>query len=229
LRFGSDSDGGYLLTEDASRVSALFSPGVGLEAGFEEIFARRGIDCFLADASVDGPPLTHDRIHFLKKYLGEKNNDSTIRLDSWIDECVGPARTELGMQMDIEGAEYAVLGGLSEENLPRFRFLIIEFHDLNKLVNHEFLTSLDGIIDVLSKTHLIVHTHANNATPPIKWENLTIFPTLEIVALRKDIVSGTEKPAEIPNSLDRKNLAHRRDWAFKVDKPKYSPLSAKVE
>lgn len=216
IRIGSDSDGGYLLTQEASQISALFSPGVGLEAGFEEFFARKGIDCFLADASVMGPPMAHEKIHFLRKHLGMQDDDLTISLSSWISGCVGPTQTELGLQMDIEGGEYEVLSGFDRKNLSRFRFLVIEFHELNKLVDHGFLSCVDKILDEVLASHLIVHTHANNATPPIRWSLLRIFPTLEIVAIRSDLVSPTGKIANLPNPLDRKNLGHRRDWPFRA-------------
>ena len=57
IRIGSLNDGGYLLPDDLSGVAACFSPGVAKVADFENQITEKGIPCFLADYSVDKPPL----------------------------------------------------------------------------------------------------------------------------------------------------------------------------
>jgi len=216
IRFGSGGDGGYLLTKEATEITGLFSPGVGDEAGFEEFFVGRGIDCFLADGSVEQPPFSSPRIHFLKKHLGDGADNFSISINSWIDSSVDKQQQDLGLQMDIEGAEYHVLTNLSASDLMRFRFLVIEFHDLHKLVNRSFRENLERILGAIAVGHEVVHAHANNATPAVRYRNLAIPPTLELVAIRSDIITVTGHHARLPHPLDRKNLRHRRDWVFKV-------------
>ena len=59
LRLGGESDGGYLVPDDLDDLSACFSPGVSDVADFELSLADGyGVRCHLADASVDGPPLS---------------------------------------------------------------------------------------------------------------------------------------------------------------------------
>ena len=41
------------------------------------------------------------------------------------------------LKMDIEGAEYASLLSLNEENLSRFRLIVIEFHDFHYVYQKE--------------------------------------------------------------------------------------------
>ena len=70
VRIGGSADGGYLVPDDLAGISALFSPGVADTADFESVFAARGVPCFLADYSVDAPPVSSPLFHFEKKYLG---------------------------------------------------------------------------------------------------------------------------------------------------------------
>ena len=75
IRIGSDTDGGYLVPDDMEDVGICFSPGVCETAHFENELTRRGIKCFLADYSVEKPPIENDFFDFEKKYLGCRNND----------------------------------------------------------------------------------------------------------------------------------------------------------
>jgi hypothetical protein len=69
FRAGGPGDGGYWIPEDLKGVRFCFSPGVAKSSSFEEELASRGIQIFLADKSVDGPPVENDRFHFIKNML----------------------------------------------------------------------------------------------------------------------------------------------------------------
>lgn len=213
-RIGGVSDGGYLLPQGAAEVDAVFSPGVGFEAGFEAWFASQNVPCFLADASVDRAPLDSENFHFIKKFVGAAEGDDTVEINAWLESNVTTSSSKLGLQMDIEGAEYEVLPAITKDNFTRFCFIITEFHSLHRVVDQAFANKLAEILDLVDKTHVIVHTHANNSTPPITWDGLRLFPTLEIVAVRKDLVTETGRYSEIPHPLDEKNLPFRKDWSF---------------
>ena len=213
-RIGGAYDGGYLLPQGATEVDAIFSPGVGYEAGFEAWFASRNVPCFLADASVDRAPLDYKNFNFIKKFVGAAETDDTVEINSWIETYVTTSCSELGLQMDIDGGEYEVLPAITKDNYARFRFIITEFHSLHRVVDRTFAEKLTNILDLIDKTHVIAHTHANNSAPPITWNGLRLFPTVEIVAVRKDLVTETGRYAEIPHALDEKNVPFRRDWTF---------------
>ena len=81
VRIGGDFDGGYLVPDDLDGIVACFSPGVDVTATFEEALLERGIPCFLADASVDAPPIEHPLIDFERKFLGVVNDEVTTTLE----------------------------------------------------------------------------------------------------------------------------------------------------
>src|SRR5580658_8331283 len=64
IRIGGNADGGYLIPNDLAGINVCFSPGVSVVADFEADLASRGINCFLADYSVDAPPVINELIHF---------------------------------------------------------------------------------------------------------------------------------------------------------------------
>ena len=57
IRLGGETDGGYLVPDDFEGIHTCFSPGVAEVANFETEMAARGIRCFMADYSVNAPPV----------------------------------------------------------------------------------------------------------------------------------------------------------------------------
>src|ERR1044072_4791277 len=57
VRVGGAAVGGYLIPDDLAGVRYCFSPGVSTIASFELELADQGLKCFLADASVERPPV----------------------------------------------------------------------------------------------------------------------------------------------------------------------------
>ena len=86
-RFGPPGDGGYLMPDDLQGIRACVSPGVSTECGFDEAMAARGIDVYMADASVTGPPVPHAAFHFTLKFLDIRSSPRTMT----IEELCAPA------------------------------------------------------------------------------------------------------------------------------------------
>jgi hypothetical protein len=84
IRLGGETDGGYLVPNDLEGIKVCFSPGVSETANFEFDLANKGIHCFLADYSVESPPIKNDLFHFEKKYLGLAENLVYTTLESWV-------------------------------------------------------------------------------------------------------------------------------------------------
>lgn len=106
IRLGSGGDGGYLVPNDLEGISACLSPGVSTECGFDLDMAERGIDVYLADASVSGPPIRHERFQFTQRFIDAYEDEKNITFE----EFAAPALTahpnaDWILQMDIEGAE----------------------------------------------------------------------------------------------------------------------------
>ena len=204
IRIGGMSDGGYLIPDILDSIDCAISPGVASTATFELDLVNRGIPCFLADYSVDEPPFMSHQIDFEKKYLGTKDSEVFMTLDTWLEKKNIESHNLL-LQMDIEGAEWQVLESVSRDTLNRFRILVVEFHGLH----HIFLRfSYERIINIFEKLladFFVVHFHPNNNDGLCRQLGVNIPPTVEVTFLRKDLVNHVETVSTLTNSLDVQN------------------------
>jgi hypothetical protein len=206
IRLGGSGDGGYLIPDDLQGVTACFSPGVGPVAQFELDLAQiHALPSFMADASVEAPPASHPLMSFDPLFVGAKTVGNTVRLDDWIARKPRAASGDLMLQMDIEGAEYDVLGATPAETLRRFRIMTIEFHGLRKLFIARHLRSLTRIFRALSNDFVVAHLHPNNCCA-IEERGDNIIPSvLEVTFLRRDRVLPGAVATRLPHPLDRLN------------------------
>ena len=200
-RFGPAGDGGYLMPDDLAGVVACISPGVSSECGFDEAIASRGIDVLLADASVSAPPAQHPRFRFVPMFLDVASSAQTLTLD----ELCRDIKTDgdLILQMDIEGAEYRVLSGMSDELLKRLRIIIVEFHELDQIFSRFGFDIIKPVFGKLTTHHSVVHIHPNNVSPPVTRGDLRVPPVMEFTFYRKDRMVGRTGPQPVyPHPLD---------------------------
>jgi hypothetical protein len=202
IRLGPDKDGGYIIPDDLEGITACFSPGVADEAGFELDCTKRGMTVYMADASVEAPPIENNKFSFIKKFLGAVSKDNQITLDSWVLDQTKKVSNDLILQIDIEGAEYEVFINASEELLSRFRIIVVEFHNLDYLFDSTFYRVARAAFDSILKHHSCVHIHPNNTAGVITSSGLSIPKTMEFTFYRNDRMPSVISPALIPNPLD---------------------------
>jgi hypothetical protein len=210
IRIGCDGDGGYLVPDDLQGIEACFSPGVDNRASFEAALLQRGIRCHLADASVDGSPLDASDTTFTKKYLGVVNDETFTTADRWIDE-FEPGDSDLLLQMDIEGAEWPVLLNISDRNLQRFRIIVLELHDMERLLDRHAFTIIRATIERLLERFYIVHIHPNNHGGRVRAGEIEIPRALEVTLLRRDRAQSVSPATRFPHALDQANTRDRHD------------------
>jgi hypothetical protein len=211
IRIGAPSDGGYLVPDDLEGLAACVSPGVSSEVGFDLAMAERGVEVFMADASVTGPPVPHDRFHFQRKFLDVFEDDGNTRLDTLCAIIDASFPGDRMLQMDIEGAEYRVLLDVSDDVLSSFRIMVIEFHHLTRMFGAFPFGLIQATFQKLLRHHQVVHIHPNNVCGATTRGDLTIPPVMEFTFYRKDralLDPGSE--TRFPNQLDRDNVAGRQ-------------------
>lgn len=219
IRLGGAHDGGYLIPDDLVGLDACFSPGVGPVCSFDEaLMTMHGVPCFMADASVDGLPIEHPLADFEPRFIGPHAREDTWTLTGWLDRKVPPGATELALEMDIEGAEWAVLSETPDSTLVRFRWLAIEFHHLGHWLTHPgTLAMADGLFARLAHHFFIVHAHPNNDAGMEVLHDVEIPRVLEVSFLRRDRLSALAgsvprsdmTPPTFPHPLDQPNIASK--------------------
>lgn len=203
IRVGSKGDGGYLMPHNCFNAKACFSPGVDVTADFELEFATAGVPCFMADFSVESPPIKHPLFQFKKKFIGIPVNQNFIRLDDWVNSCVNDAR-ELVLQMDIEGHEFDAINQVDSAFLKRFKVLSIEFHSMDHLIYSKSFENISLVFNKLLEGHFVAHIHANNNSSPILVHHRMIPRVFEITFLSRLCYRRGKQFTELPHALDAK-------------------------
>lgn len=212
IRVGGDNDGGYLLPNDMAGIDYCFSAGVGGIASFELDCLGRGIPSFLADYSVNGPPIELEGCEFTKKFIGAVNNDQFMTLDQWVARCPrGERDSELILQMDIEGAEYESLLATTNETLTKFRIMVVEFHHLESLRDQGFCRVVLSILEKIRGNFEVVHIHPNNSRRTRCISGMNIPEVFEATFLRRDRVRSLKPVTHLPHPLDQPNQPQKAD------------------
>lgn len=208
IRIGGEGDGGYVLPDDFEGISGCISPGVSSEVGFDFDCAEMGMKVVMADASVDGPPRTHEMFDFHKKFLGTRNDETFIRLDDLVGK--SDIDGDLILQMDIEGAEYSVLLDCSEETLNRFRIIVLEIHDFTHTFGKFGAKIINSFVDKLTRSHAVVHIHPNNCCGSVKRYGVEIPRVMELTLYRRDRgIGDVALNRSYPHALDSDNVSNR--------------------
>lgn len=210
IRLGGELDGGYLIPDDLIGINNCFSPGVSIESFFEDELSRYGIKSFMADYSVDRPEIQNDKFDFIKKYIGFEQNENYITLENWIKSKKVEDDNML-LQMDIEGGEYDVISETSSETFAKFRIIVIEFHDFQRILNPYSFPFIESLFSKLLKYFHVVHIHPNNNGKLFKCNTFEIPSLLEFTFLRKDRVKTFSYSTKFPHILDKRNVFNKPD------------------
>jgi len=204
LRIGGSNDGGYLLPDDLHGLDACFSPGVGDNASFESYFVDREIPCYLADNSVDEPPITSEFVHFTKKHLGTESSASSVRMCDWVLQ--NSNSDELILQMDIEGSEFDVILDTDSDFFSKFRIIVIEFHFLEQMLNPSGLKMVTACLKKLDLNHFVVHLNPNNCCGVVRSPEISIPRVLEVTYLRRNRSKIHGDVVTFSHPMDERNL-----------------------
>jgi hypothetical protein len=210
IRIGGKNDGGYLVPNDLDGVTTLFSPGVDQTADFELYFANKGVECQMADYSVNSPPIEHFNFKFEKKYLGTRNDDVFMTLQYWVEQS-GKRDGDFALQMDIERSEFGVLLHTDISTLRRFRIIVIEFHSLSDIYYKLGYELIDHAFNKILSEFIPVHIHPNNGGTSINWKGFSVPPLIEITFIRKDRVKSHQPASQFPHRLDRPCVPSKKD------------------
>ena len=189
IRLGGTGDGSYAVPDDLSGITHCFSPGVGPSSAFELDLAKRGIHVFMADASVEGPTVSHPKFHFRKDHVASYSDTANrlVSMDDWVGANLSKADTgDLLLQMDIEGAEYEVIHSMSEALLQRFRILAIEFHHLNQLRHGIMCGYMTSAFEKLLKYFNVCYAENNLAAGTFRVGHSRFSRLCEVSLIRKD-------------------------------------------
>lgn len=217
IRVGSEEDGGYLVPNDFDGIKTCFSAGVADDSTLELDMANRGIQCFLADFSVDGPATENTLFKFRKKYISNKKDPCCISMQEWISESHIPCISSLDsiLSVDIEGSEIELFLTNDMSIFKGFRFIVMELHYLERITHKPFYDLYYLTLQKLLSHFTPCHLHPNNCSKPVKRFGITIPPTLEITLINNNRIAKHAAPIkQLPHPLDQTNVLTKPDWTL---------------
>jgi len=210
IRCGSLNDGGYVLAELDGAYDCYISAGVSDEESFSRDFINKynmnEYNSFAFDGTINNYPYNYtNSISFIKKNINCFNDDNNCDL-SYLTYNYN----NIFLKMDIEGGEYPWLYQLNDNQLNKFKQIVIEFHGITN--NGWGCTYYDKLkcLEKLSKTHYIVHAHGNNFGPVVN----NIPDVIELTYVNKNYFNSVPEfnttPLPIMN-LDYPNKSSNDD------------------
>ena len=211
-RYGTDSDGGYVIGELVGGYDCYISAGISNEESFSRDFIKKynmnKFNSYGFDGTIDNYPEEYTKnITFIKKNINcfkdDKNADLSFLMANF---------NHIFLKMDIEGGEYPWLLSLNEEKLNKFKQIVIEFHGITN-TNKKWTGNYGDRIkclEKLSNTHYIIHAHGNNHAPVVN----KIPDVIELTYVNKNYFNSepqlNSQPLPIYN-LDFSNNTNKED------------------
>jgi hypothetical protein len=205
-RFGTSSDGGYVMLDDLEGIVGALSIGVGDNADWDLAMAARGLWVEQFDGTIDSPPVRHELLHFHKRMLLADGEVSLKQLTK------DAAPDTLILKIDIEGSEWEVFDAIDERTLRAFSQILCEFHHLSRLAEECKRTLIARVFSKLTTTHAVFHVHANNCAPFYFIGNVPIPLCIELSFASRSRYSFKPSDEIFPTSLDASCAAGVADY-----------------
>jgi hypothetical protein len=162
LRLGTNHDGGYVFGDLNGDYDCYVSAGISDEESFSRDFITRyniaKKDSYGFDGTINDYPYNYTQdIQFIKKNIGSVNNDNHTNLSFLTDKY-----SDIFLKMDVEGGEYPWLSQIDENQLSKFKQIVIEFHGISDNSWGCSYANKVKCFEKLSHTHYIIHAHGNN-------------------------------------------------------------------
>ena len=210
FRLGANGDGGYVIT-DTSPYDLFMSCGVGNDVTFEKEFLKKYPvqTSYAFDGTVAGLPEPVEGLQFVKKNISHDNSVDKTDLIEYLE----PFK-EIFLKMDIEAYEYRWLQILPQHVLAKIKQIVIEFHF--PFTDTSFGMSLAQekmqILFNLSKTHTLIHLHANNCCGISIYDQCVVPNVFECTYVRNDLHTFCGYNTNpLPSPLDYVNVIQNAD------------------
>jgi hypothetical protein len=211
IRLGNKNDGGYVIGVLDGDYDYYISAGVSNEESFSrdfiKMFNMNKKNSAAFDGTIDRYPYEYTKdITFYKRNISTNKDINNANLSYFMDNY-----TNIFLKMDIEGAEYPWLISLNEEQLNKFKQIVIELHGINDNTWNTTHTDKIECLKKIANSHYAIHIHGNN------YGSITnnIPDVIEVTYIRKDIfikkpnLNTTQLPIQY---LDNPNNPKKKDY-----------------
>ena len=168
ILLGRKSDGCYVLLDDFENIKIAYSFGISNMIQFDDELAKRGIDVYMYDHTINSLPYDNPKFHWSK--IGICGNNERTHylktLDDLMKENGHISEKNMIFKIDVEGAEWNSLNDLNEDILKQFKYIVIEYHFLDSSKEELYY----NVIKKVHKFHQAFHCrcHGRDNISPIR-------------------------------------------------------------
>lgn len=208
IRLGSNSDGGYILGDLAGSYDCYISAGISNEESFSRDFINKynlnKYICYGFDGTIQKYPYEYTKkITFIKKNINNFADNNNADLSFLMNKY-----NNIFLKMDIEGGEYPWISHITENQLKKFKQIVIEIHGIT---NENSICSYETKIKCLEKlasTHYLIHAHGNNYAPVVN----NIPDVIELTYINKNYFHSEPKLNTIPLPIDNIDFPNNANY-----------------
>ena len=168
ILLGRKTDGCYVLLDDFENIKIAYSFGISHKIQFDDALAKRGIDVYMYDHTINSLPFNNTKFHWSKIGIcGSQNRTQTLKtLEDLIKVNGHTSEKNMILKIDVEGWEWDSLNELSEDNLRQFKYIVIEYHFLESSKEELYY----NVLKKIHKTHQAFYTrsHVRNYISPLR-------------------------------------------------------------
>ena len=204
-RIGREYDGGYLMIDDFSECTAAYSFGINDDVSWDMDMAKKGIDVYMYDPTIEGLPEQCDKFHFFKIGISGAENDLAFpcrTLSEFLMENGHLDNRHMILKIDVEGSEWDAFHDIDPVLLEKFDQMVVEMHCLN---DQHYYSRVLKSLDNINKTHQAVHIHANNFCTGVMCNGKFLPDVLEVTYLNRSKYDFGPYSGELPSALDMPN------------------------
>jgi len=217
-RYGESNDGGYVMCDDdmqLGQLKAAYSYGInGFDGWANAISEKFQIPVFEYDCTNPKQPQkcpTCDlrfNLECINSHSAKpKGNFGTLSQHFQKNGHGDASEGSMLLKIDVEGAEWPVFAEEPPENLKKFREIIVEFHNLNRVSEHPLF--LKAVSNILNAGFVVEHIHGNNNGGQSVLGGHDIPNVLEVTYLQRATGGGstcldhsTLLPEDAKNNVD---------------------------
>jgi hypothetical protein len=213
VRVGRDNDGGYIMPDYFGSCRIAYSFGISDDVSWDCDIARRGIDVYQYDHTIDALPKWNTRFRFFKFGIAGKDDTdrSLLSIETILKRNGHDTAQNLLLKMDVEGAEWDFLNCAAAETLSLFSQIVFEFHSLTDVRKENKIISA---LKKLNRTHQVVCVHGNNYGYAQEAEGILMPASLEATYVRRADHSFRDAVRRFPTEIDMPCCAERADFAL---------------
>jgi hypothetical protein len=214
IRVGNTGDGGYVMLDDFNQIEAAYSLGINDDVSWDKQISQLGIDIYQYDHTINKLPEENSKFHWFKIGIAEVLRDGFNTLSNLMSINGHTKTNNLLLKCDIEGHEWEMFGGLTQEQLLQFRQIVVETHGWQLLSSETFGTKIERAIVNLTANHRLVHVHANNHAAYSIVGGVALPAVLELTFVRIDDKQFQPTDETFPTFLDQPCRPGTADYAL---------------